>query len=81
MENRKWYLDKKLSVSIIIAIILEILSITWWGATLDAKISLHGEQLKKNEEFIEKVLRIEERLAALHEEVNELETKLVYSIK
>ncbi len=73
--------DSKISISIICAIIAQLVTGVWWIAKLDMRIGLHEEQLKKADEVTEKVLRMEESVRLLHEEINQLENKLTYRVK
>lgn len=73
--------DTKISISIICAIIVQVIAGVWWMAKLDMRIGLHEDQLKKADETTEKVLRLEESVKLLHEEINQLESKLTYTVR
>ncbi|WP_265023832.1 hypothetical protein [Wolbachia endosymbiont (group A) of Epagoge grotiana] len=45
----------------------------WWLAKLDLRVHIHDKFIEKNQELIEIVYRLEERVKNLTEEVNELE--------
>jgi hypothetical protein len=61
---------------IIIAIILQTLTAIWWAAKLDSRVVMQEDWFQKNQHLAEKVFRLEERLIAIHEEINELEARL-----
>lgn len=43
---------------------------------LDSRVVMQEEWFQKNQHLAEKVFRLEERLIAIHEEINELEARL-----
>jgi hypothetical protein len=72
----RWQLERKIPLGIIIAIILQTLTAIWWAAKLDSRVVMQEEWFQKNQHLAEKVFRLEERLIAIHEEINELEARL-----
>lgn len=72
----KWQLERKIPLGIIIAILLQTLTAIWWAAKLDTRVVMQEEWFQKNQHLAEKVFRLEERLIAIHEEINELEARL-----
>lgn len=58
---------------VIIAIVLQTLTAIWWAAKLESRVIMHEEWLQKNYHVAEKVFRLEERISAIHEDLNELE--------
>jgi hypothetical protein len=71
----KWQLERKIPLGIIIAIILQTLTAIWWAAKLDSRVVMQEEWFQKNQHLAEKVFRLEERLIAIHEKINELEAR------
>lgn len=74
IQNR-WQLERKIPLGIIIAIILQTLTAIWWAAKLDSRVVMQENWFQKNQHLAEKVFRLEERLIAIHEEINELEAR------
>lgn len=72
----RWQLERKIPLGIIIAIILQTLTAIWWAAKLDSRVVMQEDWFQKNQHLAEKVFRLEERLIAIHEEINELEARL-----
>lgn len=74
----RWQLERKIPLGIIIAIILQTLTAIWWSAKLDSRVVMQEEWFQKNQHLAEKVFRLEERIIALHEEINELEARITH---
>ena len=74
----KWQLERKIPLGIIIAIILQTLTAILWAAKLDTRVVMQEEWFQKNQHLAEKVFRLEERLIAIHEEINELEARITH---
>lgn len=72
----KWQLEKRIPLGIIIAILLQTLTAIWWAAKLDSRVVMQEEWFQKNQHLAEKVFRLEERIIAIHEEINELEARI-----
>ncbi|WP_374699366.1 hypothetical protein [Wolbachia endosymbiont (group A) of Limnophora tigrina] len=64
---------QKIPIAVIITIVLQTVGFIWWLATLDLRVHIHDKFVEKNQELIEIVHRLEERVKNLTEEVNELE--------
>ena len=72
----KWEWDRKVPIGLVVAMILQTLTAIWWAAKLDSRVVMQEEWFQKNQHLAEKVFRLEERLIAIHEEINELEARL-----
>lgn len=66
-----WHLDKKVTLAIIVALLLNAGSSVWWAARLDQSVSNHAERLERLDSavislgsqqsgLVEKLARIEE---------------------
>ncbi|WP_291393214.1 hypothetical protein [Acinetobacter sp.] len=71
----KWQWDRKIPIGLVVAMILQTLTAIWWAAKLDTRVVMQEEWFQKNQHLAEKVFRLEERLIAIHEEINELEAR------
>lgn len=71
-----WEWDRKIPIGLVVAMILQTLTAIWWAAKLDSRVVMQEEWFQKNQHLAEKVFRLEERLIAIHEEINELEARL-----
>ena len=68
--------DRKIPIGLVVAMILQTLTAIWWAAKLDSRVVMQEEWFQKNQHLAEKVFRLEERLIAIHEEINELEARI-----
>ncbi|AZU37867.1 hypothetical protein BBB02_05290 [Wolbachia endosymbiont of Bemisia tabaci] len=66
---------QKIPIAVIITIVVQTVGLIWWLAKLDLRVHIHDKFVEKNQELIEIVYRLEERVKNLIEEVNELEQK------
>ncbi|WP_353285280.1 hypothetical protein [Wolbachia endosymbiont (group A) of Beris morrisii] len=64
---------QKIPIAVIITIVVQTVGFIWWLAKLDLRVHIHDKFVEKNQELIEIVYRLEERVKNLTEEVNELE--------
>lgn len=71
-----WRLERKIPFGIIVAIILQTLTAIWWAAKIDVRVVMQEDWFQKNQNLVEKVSRLEERLIGLHEEIDELEARI-----
>jgi hypothetical protein len=71
-----WEWDRKIPIGLVVAMILQTLTAIWWAAKLDSRVVMQEEWFQKNQHLAEKVFRLEERLIAIHEEINELEARI-----
>ena len=71
-----WEWDRKIPIGLVVAMILQTLTAIWWAAKLDSRVVMQEDWFQKNQHLAEKVFRLEERLIAIHEEINELEARL-----
>ena len=70
-DEKPWYQHHAL----IIALVVQALTAIWWIAKLDAQVSVQGLWIDQHHNLSDMVCRLEERIASLHEEVNELEVR------
>ena len=73
---RKWSIDRKIPLGIVTALVIQTVTVIWWAAKLDSRVVMQEEWFQKNQHLAEKVFRLEERIIAIHEEINELEARL-----
>ena len=73
-----WEWDRKIPIGLVVAMILQTLTAIWWAAKLDSRVVMQEEWFQKNQHLAEKVFRLEERIIALHEEINELEARITH---
>ena len=71
-----WEWDRKIPIGLVVAMILQTLTAIWWVAKLDSRVVMQEEWFQKNQQLAEKVFRLEERIIAIHEEINELEARI-----
>jgi hypothetical protein len=70
-----WKLDKHVPVAFIAALILNVGTSIWYASKLDSRVTQLEQWRADNRGNAELLIRIDERLAQLTRDINELKTK------
>jgi hypothetical protein len=76
--DKQWHLDKRIPIAMIVALFVQFASGVWYMSWLAAQVSTNTKEIvrvqssisifqARNSEVKERVIRIEEKLAAQHE--------------
>lgn len=57
-KSEPWHLDRKVSITLILAIVAQTCGAVWWAATLDSRVKA----------FEDKVTRVEAKIDAQHDD-------------
>ena len=91
MEERRkkesWHLDKKVPLSIILAIFVQTIGLVWWAVQLDSRVNAMENKYAAQDIIIETIkstqnnisvglARIEERQIILNEVLREIKSRL-----
>lgn len=52
-ETREWHLDRRVTVTLILALLLNAGSLAWWAATMDARLLSAENRIEMNARRIE----------------------------
>ena len=74
--NKYEKLIKKAPVAVLVTIIIQAISVILWAAKLDQKVETQQKWITEQRKEFNDLFRIEERVKALNEEVNQLEEKV-----
>ncbi|XGA08479.1 MAG: hypothetical protein U0X86_000722 [Wolbachia endosymbiont of Xenopsylla cheopis] len=69
----------KIPIGLIVALILQTGTAIWWLAKLDMKVHAHDDLVEHNNQLIEIVYRLEERVKNLSEELDEFKVQVFSS--
>lgn len=73
-DREGWHLDKRVPISLIVAIVLQTISIVWWAAKSESKLDDHERRLTADEtasrQSNSKYNEMSERLARIEEKIN-----------
>ncbi|XGA08902.1 MAG: hypothetical protein U0X86_001240 [Wolbachia endosymbiont of Xenopsylla cheopis] len=61
----------KLPMGVIVTLIIQTVTAVWWLARLDMKVHSHDKLIEHNNQLVETVYRLEERVKSLSEELDE----------
>jgi hypothetical protein len=67
-----WMLDKRIPLSVLLAICVQAVAVLVWAAQLDGRVFTLEKQLGTTVQMQEKVGRIEERLQGVKEDVQSI---------
>lgn len=70
----------KLPIGVIVTLIIQTVAVIWWFARLDMKVHSHDKLIEHNNQLIETVYHLEERIKSLSEELDEFKV-YVSSVK
>lgn len=62
---RDWHLDKRVPISLIVAILLQTATVIWWGSSLTERVNTLEAQLSGTQDIRERLVRIETILERL----------------
>lgn len=83
-EKRDWHLDRKVTLGIISALLLNATSSIWWASRLDYTVQNHDVQIAHHSKEIEQIRdqtgAITERLARIDENIK-FQTEIMREIK
>ena len=74
-RKKSWKFDLQIPVAVVGATLLQTAAVVWWAATMDRRVSDIERQIAIYSRDSERLIRIEERLGFLSEQVRELGKK------
>lgn len=74
----EWHLEKKVTISIIVALLMNAGASVWWASRLDATVSRHETQIADNTRGIE---RLTSQNTSLLERLARIEESQKYSLE
>ncbi len=72
----EWKIDKHIPVAVIFAMIMQTFAVIWWAAQMEARVNVLELQTAQNNQVIDRVSRVEEKVSALRESSQRIEQKL-----
>ena len=85
--KKDWHLEKKVTISLILSILLQTSTIVWWGSKLDSRVGFLEEKVSVDRNKIEnqekefkdaasRLARVEERTAAMLDILRRIELRI-----
>jgi|GEM_PF-1002542 hypothetical protein len=82
-----WHLEKKVTISLIVSILLQTCAIVWWGSKLDSRVGFLEEKVtmehsridnqeKEFKDAASRLARVEERTAAMLDILRRIEVRI-----
>lgn len=72
----QWKIDTQIPIALIVAILLQTFAVIWWAAQLEARVQVLEVSIQQNHQLIDRVSRVEQKVSALKEATQRIETKL-----
>jgi hypothetical protein len=74
MDNdNAWHLDKKVPISLIVAILMQTGGFFWWAATTGEKVSVLKERLDAIAPNSDRLTRVEVKVDSVQQSINRIE--------
>lgn len=71
-----WHLDKRIPITLIIAIVLQTVAVVWWGARLDQRVTQLELTSSSRAEFSDRITRQETLMESVQDTTRRIETKV-----
>ena len=75
-SERHWHLDKRVNLSIIIAIVAQTAALLIWGTRLDSRVENLEKRFVAVEPQAERIIRLEAKVDAIDKSIGEVKTIL-----
>jgi hypothetical protein len=72
-DDGNWHLDKKVPISLILAILMQTAGFVWWGATTAEKVSVLKERLDAIAPNSDRLTRVEVKVDSVQQSINRVE--------
>jgi len=72
-DDRSWHLDKRVPISLIMAILLQTGVFVWWGAQTSEKVSVLKERLDAIAPNSDRLTRVEVKVDTVQQSINRIE--------
>jgi hypothetical protein len=77
MTDRRWFeIERKIPLALVFGFILQTGGALFWAGAAAERIARVEQMSSENARVIERVVRLEERVASMHASLNRIETKL-----
>jgi hypothetical protein len=61
-QDRQWHLDRKVPIALIVALAVQTSAVSWWAATLSARVDLLERQAVAIGPQAERIIRLESKV-------------------
>lgn len=75
-EDTSWHLDRKVPISLIVAILMQTGGFFWWAATTSEKVSVLKERLDAIAPQSDRLTRVEVNIESIKESVLDIKQAL-----
>ena len=76
MTAKHFRLDKRIPVALVVAFILQTGGALFWAGSAAQRIAEVEKQTQANAGAVERVVRLEEQVSAMHEQLSRIENKI-----
>lgn len=75
-QDSEWHLDKRVNISIVVALLLQAASIIWWGSAMSQRVANLEKYHQNSDDMVAKVARLEQSVAMQNQTMTRVENKL-----
>jgi hypothetical protein len=77
-EHRRWMLDRRIPITVVMTVCIQVAATLVWATSLDARVSSVEQKTLSAHETREKLARIEERLDYMKQDIGFIKQQLNY---
>jgi hypothetical protein len=70
--EREWHLDRKVPIALIVALAAQTSAVSWWAATLSARVDLLERQVVAIAPQTERIIRLESKVDVMTANLSEI---------
>lgn len=74
-EDKQWHLDKRVPISLLLAILLQTIGVVWWGATMAEKVVVLKDRMDAIAPNSDRLTRVEVKVDTLLGSVSRIEAQ------
>lgn len=75
-DDGAWHLDRRVPIALILTLMIQTGGALWWAATATARLEQVEKRIEMSAPVTEKVIRVETKLEAISEAIQELKLLL-----
>ncbi|HHN67529.1 MAG TPA: hypothetical protein ENK15_05775 [Thermopetrobacter sp.] len=76
-DNRQWHLDRRVPISLIVAIVMQTVAAAWWAASMQARIEALERSANASDGQRDRIVRLESDIAYIKSAIERIERQLV----
>jgi hypothetical protein len=75
-DDKRWHLDKKVPIALIITIVMQTGCFIWWAASLSERVNTLERDALRSAPYAERIVRLETRMESIADGILEIKRLL-----